>query len=60
MNERVSIEFYTANDVSVMLGVSRATAYRIIDKLNSELEEEKYIIISGKISKKYFDERLYI
>ena len=60
MNERVSIEFYTANDVSVMLGVSRATAYRIIDRLNGELEKENYVIISGKISKKYFDERLYI
>ena len=60
MNERVSIEFYTANDVSVMLGVSRATAYRIIDRLNGELEKENYVIISGKISKKYFDEKLYI
>ena len=60
MNERVNIEFYTANDVAVILGVSRATAYRIIDNLNRQLEKMKKITLRGKISKKYFNERLYI
>ena len=60
MNERVSVEFYTANDVAVILGVSRATAYRIIDDLNRQLEKMKKITLRGKISKKYFNERLYI
>lgn len=60
MNERVNIEFYTANDVAVILGVSRATAYRIIDDLNRQLEKMNKITLRGKISKKYFNERLCI
>ena len=60
MNERVNIEFYTANDVAVILGVSRATAYRIIDDLNRQLEKMNKITLRGKISKKYFNERLYV
>jgi len=54
------IEVYNANQVAKRLGISRASAYRLIDRLNRELEKENYIILSGKISKKYFEERLYI
>ena len=55
--ERIAV--YTAQDVAYMLGVSRATAYRIIDQLNRELEKKNCLTISGKISKKYFDEKIY-
>ena len=55
-----TIEVYNANQVAKRLGISRATAYRLIDRLNRELEKENYITLSGKISKKYFEERLYI
>ena len=53
------VAVYTANEVSKILGVSRATAYRIIDKFNSELEDKGYFTLNGKVSKKYFDERMY-
>lgn len=55
--ERIAV--YTAQDVAYMLGVSRATAYRIIDQLNRELEKKNCLVISGKVSKKYFDEKIY-
>ena len=54
------IEVYNANQVAKRLGISRASAYRLIDRLNRELEKENYIILSGKISKKDFEERRYI
>ena len=60
MNEVIKAEFYTANDVSTILGISRASAYRTIDRLNRELEKEGYFTFSGKVSKKYFHERMYI
>lgn len=51
--------FYTADDVAELLTISRPTAYRIIRKLNDELAEKGFIIISGRIPKKYFDEKFY-
>lgn len=51
--------FYTADDIAQMLKVSRPTAYRIIRELNDELTSKGYIIISGRVPKKYFDEKFY-
>lgn len=51
--------FYTVVDVKAILGVSKATAYREIKKLNDELKSKGYITISGKVPVKYFMERLY-
>lgn len=51
--------FYTVDDVCRILGVSKPTAYREIKKLNDELRRKDYITISGKVPRKYFEERLY-
>ena len=48
--------FYTADYVAELLTISRPTAYRIIRKLNDELAGKGFIIISGRVPKKYFDE----
>lgn len=46
-------------DVMAVLEVSESSAYKIIRKLNSELSERGFITIPGKISKAYFEEKLY-
>ena len=51
--------FYNADDIAEILNVSKPTAYRIIKKLNSELIEKGYITVSGRVPKKYFDEKMY-
>ena len=51
--------FYNANDISNMLSISKPTAYRIIRTLNDELVSNGYIIVSGRVPKKYFDEKFY-
>ena len=60
MNEVIKAEFYTAIEVATILGISRASAYRTIDRLNRELEKKGFFTFSGKVSKKYFHERMYI
>jgi len=52
--------FLGAKDVQEILKVSETTAYRVIKNLNDELKEKGYITIAGKISKKYFEEKVYI
>ena len=54
----VQIRFYNAQEVSTMLGVSKTTAHRIIKKLNDTLAADGYIIVPGKISKKYFESKV--
>ena len=39
--------FIKADEVSEVLGISRAEAYRIIKKLNGELAAKGYIVING-------------
>lgn len=51
--------FYTVEDITEILGVSKSTAYREIKRLNDELRKRGYITISGKVPRKFFDEKFY-
>ncbi len=53
-------KFLTATDVAEILSVSRSTAYRIIRKLNDELNKAGKITVAGKISARYFYENTYL
>ena len=51
--------FLTASDVANYMGISVPTAYKIIRQLNNELKKEGYITIAGKISRIYFEKKIY-
>ena len=51
--------FLTAEDVAEYMTISVPTAYKIIQKLNGELKKMGYITICGKISRKFFEEKVY-
>ena len=51
--------FVKANEVAEVLGVSRAEAYRIIKRLNGELASKGYIVINGRVSRRYLEEQIY-
>ena len=53
-----SNSFMRVEDVAEELGVSASYAYKIIRKLNAELEKKGIITISGRVNRKYFTERL--
>lgn len=53
-------KFYKAADVASILGVSETTAYRIIRSLNEELKKQGKIVVAGKISKRFFEEKVVI
>ncbi|ERT68899.1 hypothetical protein HMPREF0202_01223 [Cetobacterium somerae ATCC BAA-474] len=50
-------KFYTAKEVAEMIKMSEMSAYRLIRKMNADLEKEGKIVIKGKISKRYFEEK---
>ena len=55
----LSTIYYSAGDIAQMLGISKSGAYSIIRKLNGELESRGFIVIQGKVSKAYFEEKWY-
>ncbi len=52
-------EWMDVNDVSEYFQCSKSKAYKVIAQLNKELKEKRYICIHGKVSRKYFMERVY-
>lgn len=56
----VEKKFLTAKDVALLIRSSETTAYRLIKKMNANLEKKGKITIRGKISKKYFEEQVYL
>ena len=51
--------FLTANDVAEYMGISVPMAYKIIRRLNDELVAAGYIIVSDRISRSYFEKKIY-
>lgn len=52
-------KFVRVQELAEILDVSVPQAYRIMRKLNKELEEKGYIITAGRLSRKYLEERMY-
>lgn len=51
--------FITAAELAEMLNVSVGHAYKVIHKLNDELEKQGYLVFAGRIPRKYLEERCY-
>ena len=51
--------FMKVEEVAEELGVSIPFAYKLIRKLNKELEQTGCITISGRIDRKFFHEKFY-
>ena len=49
--------FMRVEDVAKELDVSKSYAYKIVQKLNKELEAKGYITISVRVNRQYFLER---
>ncbi len=45
-------------EVAEELGVFKSYAYKIIQKLNSELKSQGFLTISGRVSKQYLLDRV--
>ena len=51
--------FMRVDEVAEELGVSKPCAYKLVQRLNGELRQKNYITIAGRISRQYFQERVY-
>ncbi len=46
--------FMTADEVAKEMNVSKAYAYKIIHRLNAEMQKMGYVTVSGRVNRKYF------
>lgn len=49
----------TAEEIAIELSVSKSFAYNLIKRLNGELAKKGYITIQGRVSRRYYEEKLY-
>ena len=50
--------FMRVGDVANELGVSSSYAYKVIKQLNKSLKDMGYMTIAGRVSRKYFLEKM--
>ena len=55
----INKRFVTSEEVQEDFGVSRTKAYELIRQLNEELEQAGYLVVRGRVSRKYYLERTY-
>ncbi len=51
--------FISVKEISETLSVSESKSYGICRLLNKELTSKGYMVIPGRVSRKYFEERFY-
>lgn len=52
-------KFVRVAEVATLLDVSKPHAYKIMRELNRELSAKGMIVTSGRLSRRYLDERMY-
>ena len=55
----VTSTFIGVKEVQELLKVSLSTAYGVIHSLNDELSAKGFMVVAGRVSRKYFNERFY-
>lgn len=51
--------FVSASEVAEELGVSKPFAYKLVKQMNEELDQQGFITIAGRVSRSYFQEKIY-
>lgn len=51
--------FISAQEMAENLGISKSSAYKLVRQLNDQLKEQGFFVISGKVSRSYYEEKFY-
>ena len=55
----MSTQMIDAEEVAKALNISKGYAYKVIRKLNEEMEEKGMLMVKGKVRAGYFAERYF-
>ena len=51
--------YVTGPEVAKALGISEGKAYEILRELNKQLKDQGYIVVAGRVPRRYFNEHYY-
>ena len=51
--------FIRADEAAEILGISKPYAYKLLRDMNDELKRKGYLVIPGRVCRKYFEEKFY-
>lgn len=51
--------YLRAEDVAAYMEISIPMAYKIIRRLNDELVNQGYLVVAGRVSRRYFEQKIY-
>lgn len=57
--EGMGTKMIGAEEVAKALNSSKGYAYKVVRKLNAELEEKGFLVVKGKVGEDYFAERYF-
>lgn len=60
MKERCESKFVDVKELAGILESSESKAYKVLQQLNDELKKKGMIVVAGKVSRRYLEERIYI
>ena len=49
----------SVDEIAKTIGISRSYAYRVIRKLNNELQESGHYVVPGKVNKAFLIEKFF-
>ena len=52
-------KYLKAEDVAAYMEISIPMAYKIIRRLNDELVSQGYLVVAGRVSRRYFEQKVY-
>lgn len=55
----MSAKLMGVDEVCEQLSVSRAYAYKVIHRLNAEMQANGCMVVPGKVSRSFFEERFF-
>lgn len=57
--ESVEKVFMSAEEVSEAMNISKAYAYKVIQRMNKKLEQKGFLTMQGRIDRKFFYDQFY-
>ncbi len=54
----MSNTFMRVDEVAAEMGISKSYAYKIVQRLNTELKGMGYLTVAGRVNKQYFMEKV--
>ncbi len=51
--------YLSVEDIAELFGLSVSFAYRVVERMNADLESKNYYVILGRVPTRYVEDKIY-